>query len=449
MGQKIGKCTLSPSAEPFANLPRKAIAHLWTVFNDIADGFGISVDELVEICTDLKDELNMSRLSIIEKTTLLFELLDTDKNGLIDALEFMSTMAALSGMRKIEMIDFILTSYDFDGTAELSVDEVTLALKSVTTGLCKVCLVKTPREEMIEQLVSTMYSEMTGEESNDSMRVRINVIVEKLNAHPDVRCWFSYFGNTPQAGMQLYDLTLVDRDTETENIAISRSGHEQMASDWDIKSVARAADQIQYQQDVPWISAVSMLTPLEYSNQTMTTAAPSASIKPSWVYGYQGERSRDNVKYNFLGNIVYHTGKYVIVYGFNNHEQVIFSAHHDEVTCLTMHPEGQLVASGEAGPEPRVLVWHTVTREVVFQDRGFHKNGIAALAFSCDGTFLAAAGNDVRHRVSVHKWESKELLFSSDVDEGQVRICFMPMLILLIWSYGLFLYFNYHILQYH
>ena len=110
-----------------------------------------------------------------------------------------------------------------------------------------------------------------------------------------------------------------------------------------------------------------------------------------------------------MGNVVYNTGKYVIVYGFNNHQQVIFSAHHDEVTCLCMHPEGQLVASGEAGLEPRVLVWHSVTREVVFQDRGFHSNGIAALAFSCDGTFLAVAGNDVRHRVSVHKWESREV----------------------------------------
>lgn len=155
MGQKFGKCKLNPAAEPFANLPRKAIAHLWQVFNDIADGFGISVDELVEICADLKDELNVSRLSIIEKTTLLFELLDTDKNGLIDALEFMSTMAALSGMRLYEIIDFTLTSYDFDGTSELSIDEVTLALKSITTGLCKVCLVKMPREEIIEQLVST------------------------------------------------------------------------------------------------------------------------------------------------------------------------------------------------------------------------------------------------------------------------------------------------------
>ena len=126
------------------------------MFNDIADGFGISVDELTEIVADLKDELNISRLAIIEKSVALFEVLDTDRNGLIDALELTSTLAALSGMRLLEIIEFILTSYDFDGTSALSVDEVTLALKSVSTGLCKVCAAKSPREELIEQLVSTV-----------------------------------------------------------------------------------------------------------------------------------------------------------------------------------------------------------------------------------------------------------------------------------------------------
>jgi hypothetical protein len=52
---------------------------LWRVFNDIADGFGISKEELEEICSDLKDEVNVSRLAMTEKTGALFTVLDTDK----------------------------------------------------------------------------------------------------------------------------------------------------------------------------------------------------------------------------------------------------------------------------------------------------------------------------------------------------------------------------------
>jgi len=418
MGQKFGKCILNPAAEPFANLPRKAIAHLWQVFNDIADGFGVSVDEVVEICADLKDELNVSRLSMIEKSTLLFELLDTDKNGLIDALEFMSTLAALSGMRLHEIIDFILTSYDFDGTSELSVDEVTLALKSVTTGLCKVCLVKPPREELVEQLVSTMYSEMTGEEANDSMKVRVNVIVEVLSGHPDARSWFAYFGNTPQAGLQNYDLTLVDKDFDRENISVLRHEDEKKAIDWDLRCKAELKDQIQFQIGVPWLSAVAMLTPLEYSNQTMRRTAPDATLAPEWIYGYQAEKCRNNIRYNFQGNCVYNIGKYMVVYSFNGHSQLVFAGHHEEITCMSMHPEGQLVASGEAGPRPRVIIWHTVTREVHFQDRDFHRDGIACIAFSCDGKMLASVGNDLLHRLCVHRWADKQCVFTSNVSEG-------------------------------
>lgn len=121
MGQLLGKPTLNPVIEPFTNLPRKAISHTWQVFNDIADGFGVSKDELEEICADLKDEACISRIAMIEKTEALFLVLDTDSNGLIDALEFLSTLAVLSGMRLNEIIEFVLTSYDFDGTQMLSI----------------------------------------------------------------------------------------------------------------------------------------------------------------------------------------------------------------------------------------------------------------------------------------------------------------------------------------
>lgn len=82
----------------------------------------------------------------------------------------MSTLAALSGMRIKEILEctpppyvssiylllylVILSCYDFDGTQQLSVDEVTLALKSASTGLCKISGERYPREEVIEQLVS-------------------------------------------------------------------------------------------------------------------------------------------------------------------------------------------------------------------------------------------------------------------------------------------------------
>ena len=422
MGQRLGKATLLVAADPFTNLPRKAIAHLWQVFNDIADGFGISVDELVEICADLKDELNVSRLAIIEKSTALFEVLDTDRNGLIDALEFISTIAALSGMKLLEVLEFVLTSYDFDGVSTLTVDEVTLALKSVSAGLCKVSGLPAPREELIEQLVSTMFSEQTASEVTDSTRLRINLLAERLAAHPDIRCWYSFFGNVPQAGLQQYNLRLVDTDYDTENQPIERSGQELDGIEWDIRCKPSLGE-ITNEENSGWLAAIAMLSPMAYSNVTLKKLPPEASLEPEWVYGYQSEQCRNNLRYNFQGHVVYNVGKYAVVYNFNGHTQRIFSGHTEEILCLAIHPDGQYIATGEAGPKPRVCVWHSVTKEIAFMDRSFHKDSVVQIEFSLDGKLLAAIGNDKMHRLSVYRWAENVVLFTTPVDIGQALCC--------------------------
>ena len=87
---------------------RKGITLIWRLFNEVADGFGISKEEMEEIMADLKDELNVSRLAMVEKAGGLFTILDTDLNGLIDALELTSCLACISGMRISEIIECMI-----------------------------------------------------------------------------------------------------------------------------------------------------------------------------------------------------------------------------------------------------------------------------------------------------------------------------------------------------
>ena len=109
-----------------------------------------------DIFCDLAIELNISQAAAKEKACALFIILDTDKNGLIDALEMFSALAAISGMRLHEIFDFALSCYDFDGIQELTVDEVTLALKSLSVGLSKLSNLNPPSEEVVEQLVTAV-----------------------------------------------------------------------------------------------------------------------------------------------------------------------------------------------------------------------------------------------------------------------------------------------------
>lgn len=84
MGQiSSNSSKIETAVEKFLNLPHKCIASLWQNFNDYADGFGITEAEFDEICSHLHEDLGCSTISMKQHSKALFELLDTDHNGLI------------------------------------------------------------------------------------------------------------------------------------------------------------------------------------------------------------------------------------------------------------------------------------------------------------------------------------------------------------------------------
>ena len=431
MGQKFGKAKLVSAADPFVNLPKKAIQHTWQMFNDIADGFGISKEELEEICADIKDDLNISRLTMMEFTSSLFEVLDTDQNGLIDALEFIGTISSISGMRLHEILDFVLKSYDFDGTGHLSVDEVTLSLKSLSSGLCKLELSLAPKEEKIEHLVSTMFTTLRELNNEDSMNFRITVLVEYLSSQPDIKSWYSHFEISEVIEMKKYveipQLQKFDVYTDGEHREIYGSNS---TIEWELCAMSYEGSKEKEKEkdgletaEVPWRTSVPLLVPLQYANTDMSKTAPEMSMEVSWVYGYQSEKARNNVAYTAQGSIVYHVGRFAVVYSLVEHSQVVFTVHTHEITALVMHPSGMFVATADCGPSPRLVVWNALSLEVLFTDNTMFQKGLSSMTFSYDGKLLAAVGNDVDHSVFIFKWETNEILYSSLVSPHKCLAC--------------------------
>lgn len=401
------------------------------VFNNVADGFGLSEEELLEILIDLKDELNVSKIAMQERIKSLFRCFDTDENGLIDALEFFSTIAVVSGMKKLAIMEFILNVYDFDGTETLSIDEVVLAMKAVAQGLCKIQSDKVShsrekviiaKEELIEQLVSFIFSnQLQTIEVDETARLSINLLSSLLTAHPDVGYWFAYFSSPAQQELPRYELTEYDKDFSTENQMIIRSDGQLSAIDWNVRceDAPAAGEGV----DNPWLSSVAMLTPVEYSTAPIKKEYPNCCLTPEWVYGYQAEKCKSNLHYNFQGDLVYNVSRFVIIYSIKLHEQKLFTGHSEEITCLAMHPDKQLVASGEVGPNPKLLVWHSDTLKIHYSAQGFHKNGISQLRFSTDGSILATVGNDDQHSISVVLWKENQSIFNSPVHSGPCLAC--------------------------
>ncbi|CAM9588870.1 unnamed protein product [Discosporangium mesarthrocarpum] len=88
-----------------------------------------------------------------------------------------------------------------------------------------------------------------------------------------------------------------------------------------------------------------------------------------------------------------------------------------------MHPNKALVATGQSGGFPMVLVWDSTSPCKVTKARiqlGTDKRGISQVCFSPDGSLLAAACEDQGHTVAVYRWCSG--LLKSQGQAGVKRV---------------------------
>lgn len=85
MGQLHGKAAYLSAATPFLNASEKDVNKLWEAFNDVAEGIGLNMDELSEICRTMQGSLEIhARAEMDQLSSTLFYALDTDEVRLCD-----------------------------------------------------------------------------------------------------------------------------------------------------------------------------------------------------------------------------------------------------------------------------------------------------------------------------------------------------------------------------
>lgn len=151
--------------------------------------------------------------------------------------------------------------------------------------------------------------------------------------------------------------------------------------------------------------------------------APDNDLQLDFAYGYRGHDALNNGIYNADGRIVYATAACGIVYDGDEHTQEFFTFHGDDILCLAVHPDLDIVATGQAGRDPVVCVWSTRTREVLAELRGFHQRAVTSLSFDATGKFLATIGLDDEHSIAVYDWENKKVLANSKGDTKRIFDC--------------------------
>ena len=164
----------------------------------------------------------------------------------------------------------------------------------------------------------------------------------------------------------------------------------------------------------------ALVPPTAHHTSSNAHEKPSHELQLDFVYGYRAHDSRHNVAYNVDGLVVYPAAAVGVCYDAKEHAQQFFTAHTDDVLCMAMHPDGEIVATGQAGRDPSICVWSSTTCELLAELKGFHRRAVVSLSFDGTGRFLSSVGLDDDHSVAVYDWQSRRMLANSKGDANRI-----------------------------
>jgi microtubule-associated protein-like 6 len=166
----------------------------------------------------------------------------------------------------------------------------------------------------------------------------------------------------------------------------------------------------------PWKGAVR--EPSTWTDKPDMGGQPKENLELCHVYGYRGWDCRNNMSHAHSSKeIIYHVAGAGIVYNIENHTQVINTSNDDDITCLSVHPEGHTVATGQIGKKPKIVLWDSNTG-VVLRELHFHTRGVNTVCFSPTGRLLVSTGMDVDRTIVVHNVETGIVVGAGKIGKG-------------------------------
>jgi WD40 repeat protein len=164
----------------------------------------------------------------------------------------------------------------------------------------------------------------------------------------------------------------------------------------------------------PWKGAVVAPTSPPPNNPN----EPEVNYKLEYVYGYRTYDCRQNLFFTPSGKLVYNAAALGISHDIGSNTQTFFGGgmlskkaklevvgHDDDILCLAISPDRKCVATGQVGPKPTLCIWDADTCAPIKRIQVSNKDarGIACVAWSEDGQYLAFVDKHNDHNVYVYK----------------------------------------------
>eukprot|EP00760_Papus_ankaliazontas_P036533 PhM_4_TR8339/c5_g1_i1/m.73333 len=167
----------------------------------------------------------------------------------------------------------------------------------------------------------------------------------------------------------------------------------------------------------PWLGAMAMPDGFEFGK---TDGMPDVTLELDHIYGYRAKACRNNIAWVDEETIVFPAAGVGVVHNIRTRKQIFCREHTDDIVSLAYHPTRRIVATGELGKTPAIVVWDVTTGQPLSVLKGFHRRAVVSVSFSADGSKIASVGLDDDHSIAVYDWAAGSLLATSKGDTNRI-----------------------------
>ena len=140
--------------------------------------------------------------------------------------------------------------------------------------------------------------------------------------------------------------------------------------------------------------------------------------------------SRQTLRYNEDGHVVFVSGTMGIVFNRHTVHQTFYQGHVHPLISLDVNSKGRIAASGElhVDGDPEIHIWDAKTCRAIATLKGVHSQGVTCLSFSPSGDCLVSLGQDSLHSLAIHyspsnTWTDGHLVCSVSVSPHKMLWC--------------------------
>lgn len=372
----------------------------------------------------------------------LFDILDNNHDGRIDGLELLGGIALVCQATFEEKARFCFELYDFNLNAKMSQREMTMMMMASICGVNMLTGGSPELEPQVSDYEKLSEDAFRRVDREDSGQISYDQFVQWARSNRDLMAGLESLGklvdaakgdfdgedsaeeveegNLSDAEMPVEEHGLVDNtddnhkkmnrktknsDTSTVELIVKNLGGV-------LNTEALPPSQIEV---VQWKGQLN--EPTSYIRRRQENDGPDTNLELSWAFGYRAQRCRSNLFY--VGSesnpdtkkVVYTSAALGIVYDMVSREQTFYQGHKHELSCIALHPSGQIVATGDV--KSNIHLWNATTMTCVAIIKGMVQSGVQHLKFSPSGDRIATVGLDPDHTVTIYDCASGEIISSA------------------------------------